>query len=330
MNLEGIKLSQLRALVAVAEYGNFSEAALSLALSQSAVSHAIATLEDELGVVLFARGRHGATLTPIGERILVYAQEMLRLLDRMGTEANRIKGLQGGEVRLGSFRSAATHVLPIVIAQFRERYPAIGVSLYEYNADAQVEQELREGRIDIGMTVLPTSSEFEVWEMLRDEYLVLFPPRFKVPNTPLTWEELSQYPLILPPEDDSCRLRIQNHLGGLRQRLEPAYEVREDSTTVSMVRQGLGVAILPRLAAEPLPPDIQLRSLPTPLERVMGVATLAEASQTPATYAFLETLKQISRSLAESTEQPEESHESRKHQVTSTAMSGSGRKVRQL
>jgi hypothetical protein len=63
-----IKLSQLRALVAVAECGNFSEAALHLEVSQSAVSHAIATLEDELGVVLFTRGRHGATLTPIGER----------------------------------------------------------------------------------------------------------------------------------------------------------------------------------------------------------------------------------------------------------------------
>ena len=331
MNLESIKLSQLRALVAVAESGNFSEAALSLTLSQSAVSHAIATLEDELGIILFSRGRHGATLTPVGERVLSYAQEMLRLLDRLGAEANLAKGLEGGEVRLGSFRSVATHVLPLVMAQFRQRYPAIGITLYEFWGCVQVEQELREGRLDVGIVLLPTRSEFDAWEILRDEFLVLFPPSFKLPTEPLTWEHLSQYPLILPPEDDSCRSQIQHHLTELKQQLQPAYEVREDSTVVSMVRQGLGVAILPRLAAEPLPPDIQLCPLPTPLERIIGVATLANAPQTPASYAFLDTLKGLRRSGLLKVGTLEESrNESRKHQVTSASLSNSRREVRQL
>ncbi|PSB55406.1 LysR family transcriptional regulator, partial [filamentous cyanobacterium CCP1] len=61
-----MNLSQLRAIVAVAEVGNFSEAALLLRLTQSTVSHSIASLEEELGVPLFVRGRHGATLTPAG------------------------------------------------------------------------------------------------------------------------------------------------------------------------------------------------------------------------------------------------------------------------
>lgn len=61
-----LKISQLRALVGVADYGNFSEAALQMDLSQSAISHAIASLESELGVILLSRGRHGANLTPVG------------------------------------------------------------------------------------------------------------------------------------------------------------------------------------------------------------------------------------------------------------------------
>ncbi len=61
-----VKLSQLKIVVAVAEQKNFGEAALDLGISQSAVSHAIAALEDSLGVILFSRGRHGATLTPVG------------------------------------------------------------------------------------------------------------------------------------------------------------------------------------------------------------------------------------------------------------------------
>ena len=71
-----IKLSQLQILVEVAKYENFSEAALALGISQSAVSHAIASLEDYLGIVLFNRGRHGATLTPVGDRILTHAKTM--------------------------------------------------------------------------------------------------------------------------------------------------------------------------------------------------------------------------------------------------------------
>ena len=88
MNLEAVKLSQLRALIAIAQCGNFSEAALQIGISQSAVSHAIASLETELGVVLLSRGRHGATLTPVGERVLIHAQSMLDLLELIGREAN--------------------------------------------------------------------------------------------------------------------------------------------------------------------------------------------------------------------------------------------------
>jgi DNA-binding transcriptional LysR family regulator len=65
-----LKISQLRTLVAVAEYSNFSEAALHLEISQSAVSHAIAALEAELGVILFHRGRNGADLTPVGKQLV--------------------------------------------------------------------------------------------------------------------------------------------------------------------------------------------------------------------------------------------------------------------
>jgi len=312
MNLESIKLSQLRALVAVAESGNFSEAALSLTVSQSAISHAIATLEEELGITLFSRGRHGATLTPAGERILVIARDMLRLLEVMGNEANIVKGLEGGEVRLACFRSVATHVLPGVIAQFQQRYPAIAVTINEFSGSVQVEQELREGRVGIGITLLPTSEEFEAWELLRDQYIVLFPPRYKVPTLP-TWEQLSRYSLILPPEDDTCRSQIQRHLTQVDQSLKPMYEVREDSTIVSMVRQGLGVSLLPRLAAEPLPAGVQTRPLPVPLERIIGVATLSDAAQPPAIYAFLDTLREMRRSgqlMMEATD------ESRKHQAS--------------
>jgi len=286
-----IKLSQLRALVAVAERGNFGEAALQLGLSQSAVSHAIATLEDMLGVVVLSRGRHGAHLTPVGDRVLTYAQQMMQSLDGMMKEANLAKGLEGGQVRIASFRSVATHILPEAIAQFRQRFPDITVRLTDHEDLPEVEQTLREGRADIGFTYLPASEDFEVWELLQDEFVVLFPPAFKLKGKRLTWEELAHHPMIMPPETDATMLQFYAHCLKFNCTLTVAYRVNTDSTIVSMVARGLGAAVLPRLSAEPIPVGVQVFSLPMPIYRVIGIAVLADALQVPAVFAFLDILK---------------------------------------
>jgi DNA-binding transcriptional LysR family regulator len=292
MNLEEVKLSQLRALVAVAAHSNFSEAALTLSISQSAVSHAIATLEAQLGVILLYRGRQGASLTPVGERILKHAQDMLRSLSLLGKEADLSKGLQGGQVRIASFRSVATHVLPEVISKFRENYPAIAVTITEYRGDEGVEEALRDGRSDIAFTCMPPAEEFDSWELMRDEYVVLLPPKTKISEGRMTWKQLASYPLIMPPKDDYCATIIRNYFVEAGHVLKSTYEIVEDSTIVGMVMKGLGITIMAKLAAEPLPPGVQVRELPTSLTRVIQVATLESALNPPPVYAFLDTLKQ--------------------------------------
>jgi DNA-binding transcriptional LysR family regulator len=154
-----IKLSQLRILVAVVDYETFSEAALQLDMSQSAVSHSISSLEETLGVVLFSRGRHGARLTPVGQNIVERARTILQEADGIVHEAEKARGLTGGQVRVASFRSIAVHVLPGAIATFKQQYPDIAVHLSEHDNFRQVEKALREGRADIGFTILPTSHD---------------------------------------------------------------------------------------------------------------------------------------------------------------------------
>lgn len=287
-----MKLSQLRAIVAVAEQGNFSEAALELQLSQPAISHAIATLEDELGVPLFSRGRHGAVLTSAGEQIVAHARQALFHLAQMQQQADLHKGLQGGSVRIASFRSVATHVLPQVIAEFRDRYPAVQITMIERPDYLDIERCLREGRADIGITYLPTSEAFAAWELLRDEYVILLPPTAPKHAQPITWEDLAAYPLVLLP-CLPCGRMLHNHLKLLAPAMRTASDIQEDSTIISMVKQGLGAAILPRLAAEPIPASIHVHPLPVPIERVIGVAVVSEALHTPAVFAFLELLKQF-------------------------------------
>lgn len=116
-----LKLSQLQVLIAVAASGSFSAAALQLQLSQSAVSYVISSLEAQLGVVLVARGRYGSQLTPLGEEVVDLERQVMYLTEDIFTRANLAKGLDGGQVRISAFRSAATHILPEAIALAGDR-----------------------------------------------------------------------------------------------------------------------------------------------------------------------------------------------------------------
>lgn len=283
-----MNISHLRTLLAVAQYGSFSTAALQLDISQSAVSRAIASLEEELGVPLLVRGRFGARLTPVGERIAQYAAEIIKLRERIDLEADQAKGLHGGRLRIASFRSAATHLLPPMIAQFHNRFPDVEVSLKELDP-LGIEKALREGQVDLGLVPLPRSAEFETWEIMRDEYVALLPGDKPIPDH-LTWEALSSYSFILYNYAE-CTSAVREHWSKWGQPLEVAYEIKEDSTIVSMVAQGLGASILPRLTAMPIPPGVQVRSLPVPLERIIGAATLADILHPPAVLTFLDVLR---------------------------------------
>jgi DNA-binding transcriptional LysR family regulator len=284
-----MNIHHLEVLAAIAREGTFSNAALVLDTSQAAVSRAIASLEDELGVPLLKRGRFGAKLTQVGERVLFYAHKMLELRERIDYEVNLEKGLYAGRLRIGSFRSAATHLLPPTIARFRDQFPRVEVSLSELEP-AGVEQALREGQVDIGLVPLPRSEEFEVMEVARDEYVALLPQTVvPLPNC-LTWQDLTAYDFVLYNYAE-CTNVVREHWTRWGQKLKVAYVIKEDSTIVSMVAQGLGAAILPRLAALPIPEGVQVRSLPEPLERVIGAATLAQTPHAPAVAVFISMLR---------------------------------------
>jgi DNA-binding transcriptional LysR family regulator len=284
-----VNISALKILMTVVETGSFSQAALKLEISQSAVSRAIAALETEWGITLLSRGRFGARLTPTGERILDHVQAILRLHQQIDTEINLAKGLNAGRVRIASFRSAATHLLPSKIAQFSRRYPNIEVQLTEADP-VTIETLLKSGQVDLGLVPLPRSAEFETWEITCDEFVVLLPPTDQPVPEKLTWEALSRYSFILYNYAE-CTSAVREHWAHWGKSLKVAYEIKEDSTIVSMVAQGLGAAILPRLAAMPIPDKIEVRSLPVPLDRRIGVAILANQLQPPTVFAFLDLLR---------------------------------------
>ena len=127
------------------------------------------------------------------------------------------------------------------------------------------------------------AEDLETWEIQRDEYVVLLPHDPNLTQTRLSWQQLAAYPLIIS-SIGSCSTKVRQYLQRSPEPLSIAYEMREDSTMIGMAIQGLGAAIIPLLAATPVPPELQVYSLPTPLDRIIQTVILKDV-HTPAIFA---------------------------------------------
>lgn len=288
-----LTLAQLQVLIAIADSQSFTRASLELDMSQSAVSNAIATLEADLGIVVFSRGRYGAQLTPVGEEILVYARQMMALEEEIVRAAHLSRSLQGGTVRIASFRSVSTHVLPRAIALFRQRFPDIDIRIAEFLGNEEIRDELRRGRVDIGFVDISLGEDYEIFDLFQDEYIALIPKSFSLRGTSLAWDDLQRFPIIMGLEGDGCDVEVLKHCASYGVILNIVQHVRADSTIVGMVAEGLGATIIPRLVAEPIPSSIDVYSLPVPLFRTVRTAILAHALHPPPVFAFLDLINEV-------------------------------------
>lgn len=289
-----VKLSQLRALATVAATGNFSEAALELNVSQSTVSHSIAALEEALGVVLVHRGRQGASLTHVGTSIFAQAQQVLGLIDGMGREAARARGIKGGQVRVAAFRSLASEILPEAIAELHKLYPTVQVSITEFDSKRGLVNSLLDGKADFAVADSIIQGDFETFSIMEDPFIALLPPGDSSTATQprqLTWEDLRKQPIITSSSD--CCQVILPFLQQCQPPIEVAYFIDNDSTSVGMTRQGLGISILPKLAAQPVPSEVRVAWLPFSVTRPLGISWPKAALLTPAAYAFLDIFKDL-------------------------------------
>ncbi len=286
-----VKLSQMRALMSVAATGSFSEAALALNVSQSTVSHSIAALEDALGVELIHRGRQRASLTPVGSSIFEQARQVLSLVDDMGQSAARARGIEGGLVRIAAFRSLASEILPGAIAHLHSHHPTVQITIIEFENTQSLANALIEGKADLSMAELIRGSEFESFKIMDDPFIALVPPNRPDIQAQITWDDLHKHPLITSSSD--CCKEIRDHLRAAHPPIEVDYLIANDSTSVSMTRQGLGIALMPRLSAQPIPSKVRVARLPFSITRPLGLSWLRNTLLTPATYAFLDTFKHL-------------------------------------
>src|SRR3954466_875009 len=146
-----LDVRRMRVLREVARCGSFSAAAEALSFTQSAVSQQIAALERETGATLVERSVRGIRLTDAGRALVRHTEAILGRLAEAEAELEAIAGLRGGRLRIVSFESAGATLMPLAIATFRERHPAVELSMTLLEPEDSIPQ-LRAGELDLAIT----------------------------------------------------------------------------------------------------------------------------------------------------------------------------------
>ena len=284
MSQADITLPQVRAFAAVVEAGSFTAAAERTGTTQSAVSQAVAGLENVLGLPLLHRDRGGATLTEVGERVLAHARSVLGGVERIRQEAAAANGLERGKLRIGSFASFTARLLPGIMRSFQLRHPGIELVLLE-GSDAEVHEWLRARVVDVAAVTLPAEG-VEVAAETRDEIVVVVPAGHRLATAErVSVRELEREPFIMPR--GGCEALVYPVFQAARCAPRTSFEVLDTTTLLLMVQEGLGVTVFPRLAVPPNLPGLRLLSLDPPAWRRIGLAVNPGDPRTPAVAAFL-------------------------------------------
>jgi LysR family hydrogen peroxide-inducible transcriptional activator len=235
-----VSLRALGYLVALAETRHFGKAAERCFVSQPTLSAQIKKLEGQLGVQLVERG-HQAMLTDIGERIVERARRVLDEAREIEELARNFQDPLAGELRVGLIPTVGPYLLPHVTQALHERFPRLRLLLLEHQTHRLVEL-IKAGEIDVGVMALPVPGERLLTRVLYEEPFVVALPRNHAlaKRRRLDIGELDGESLLLL-EDGHC-LRDQ------------ALEVCRLATSLETLRQmvaaGVGVTLLPRLAAD--------------------------------------------------------------------------------
>ncbi|MFJ8085998.1 LysR family transcriptional regulator [Streptomyces sp. NPDC096205] len=283
---------ELRTLVAVAEEGGFSAAAVRLGSTQSAVSHAVRGMERKLGVVLFERGRHGARPTAAGERAVAHGRRVLRMLQVLVAETRGAgagdSGPPAGPLRIAAFRSAALHLLPPALERLTARHPGIEASVTVVReVGPGTAGEVAGGRADIGIATIGTSSPIPpelVGDVLLEEpYSLVHPAGHPDPRS---------LPLVDWTENCTSYTR---EWWAAQEWLPPAtVRAEDDGAVLSMVSSGLGMAVMPALSLTGAPLTLQITDLgPRRPTRQVGYVTTPELAATAAVRALVRELRAL-------------------------------------
>ncbi len=277
-------LTELQALVAVADQQSFRAAAESLHLSQPALSRRIGKLEAALGTPLLARTTRHVALTATGREFLEPARAALGGLQDAVLRLAGSTALRHGRVGLACVPSVAAQVLPTVLRAFTTRFPGVRVQLTDGSASA-VLAAVTDGQADFGIDFVGAQEPEVRFEPLGREPYVLVMPRTHAwaRRRSVRWGELAGQRMVSVSRRSGNRVLIDQALAELPARPVAFHEAEHVAGALALVEAGLGVAALPRLGVPARHPVLATVRLVEPVvERVLGLVTPVNRPLPPA------------------------------------------------
>src|SRR5581483_8660235 len=301
-----LNLGRLRVLTEVIACGSFSGAAEALSYSQSAVSQAIARLEAETGAVLVVRDRSGVRPTAAGATLVEHADSILAQVEAAEAELAAVLGLRAGRLRVASFPSAGSTLMPLAVATFRERHPDVSLSLAEGEPE-EIAPRVRAGEVDLallfefpGVRERPTAGLRSV-TLLEDPMYVALPAAHPLSAKPaLSLSDLRDQDWVQTSQSSPCARHVVRSC--LAAGFEPrvTFESADYETVQGLVAAGVGVGLIPRLALSRVHPGIVVRSLaPRSPARKVVAATVTGPGVAPAAKTMLRVLVEVTPSFTD-------------------------------
>ncbi len=242
-------LKQLRAFVTVADTGNVTRAAQLLNRVQPAVSRQLRILEEDVGVALFQRERHGMVLTEAGKALLVYARRAMLELDRARAEIGVATDGIAGLVTVGLLPSTCDIISSPLVRVVAATYPGIRMRIaMGYAGDLQ--QWLETGDIDAALLYgIEREPRLEASPLLQEPLWVVGPPAAKLTyRTPVSLKSLRGRPIILPSGPRGIRSLVDHACTTANVQLTIVAETNAMTIQKSLVLGGHGLTILPPIA----------------------------------------------------------------------------------
>ncbi|OIJ67454.1 LysR family transcriptional regulator [Streptomyces mangrovisoli] len=292
-----IEARHLRVLRTVAVTGSFSAAGRELGCTQPAVSQQMKALEASVGTPLLVRNGRAMRLTEAGEALVRHATGILAGLTAAEEEVAAIAGLRAGRVRLVSFPSGSSTLVPTALAALRAAHPGTRVSLEEAEPPQSVEM-LRAGDCDIALAFRyeAAADDPQEWDdlvvrpLLTDRLVALVPERHRLARAEaVAIGELAREPWIAGCPRCRGRLVEVCESAGFTPRIDFATD--DYPAVVGLVGAGLGVAVLPQLAIESVRPrGARTVTLEPAVRREVVALTLPDLARVPAVAATLDRL----------------------------------------
>lgn len=300
-----LELRHLLAFDAVARHRSFTAASEELGYTQSAVSQQISDLERIAGSRVFVRfpGPRPVELTEAGRVLLAHARPVLARLDAISVDLDALAQGAVGDLRIGTFQSAATNLLPQALSSFREAWPRILVTLFESGSHDEIDAKVEHGALDLAFSHPPVPDDvpLQYTDLLTDPYVLVVGRDHPLARraAALSLKALADIDLV---GYRVCRANAEVERFLRSRGVEPrvVFRAEDNHLLQGLAAQGVGAAIMPILAVDQSRGDVAFLDLADVIpNRRIGLVWHRDRYRTPAAAAFIEIARRMARNLSE-------------------------------